>query len=59
MGEWKIIQDEEFYDLYFSPDAIRVIKSRQMRWEGHVAHIEGRCIQDFCWKMWGKITWKT
>jgi hypothetical protein len=50
MGEWRIIQDEEFYHLYFSPDAIQVIKSRQMRWGGHVVHTEGRRIQDFCWK---------
>jgi len=37
-GEWIKLQNEELNDLYSSPNIIRVIKSRRMRWIGHVAH---------------------
>jgi predicted transcriptional regulator of viral defense system len=33
------LHNEEFYDLYCSPNIVRVIKSRRMRWAGHVARI--------------------
>ena len=36
MGEWRRLP-EELNDLYFSPNIVRVIKSRRMRWVGHVA----------------------
>ena len=41
--------NEEFNDLYSSPNIVRVIKSRRMRWVGKVARMggEGRCIQCF------------
>jgi hypothetical protein len=32
------LNDEEIYDLYSSPNVIRVIKSRRMNWKGQVAH---------------------
>jgi hypothetical protein len=41
-GEWRKLQNEELHNLYSSPDIIRQVKSRQMRWAGHVARIGRR-----------------
>jgi hypothetical protein len=42
-GEWRRLHYEELNDMYSSPNIIRVIKSRRMRWAGHVARMgEGR-----------------
>ena len=38
--EWRKLHDEELNDLYSSPNIVRVIKSRRMRWAGHVARME-------------------
>ena len=39
MGEWRRLDNEELNDLYSSPNILRVIKLRRMRWAGHVASI--------------------
>ena len=36
-GEWRKLHNEEMNDLYSLPNIVRVIKSRRMRWAGHVA----------------------
>jgi hypothetical protein len=42
-GEWRKLHNGELHNLYLSPDIIRQIKSRRMRWAGHVTRMgEGR-----------------
>jgi len=50
MEEWRRLHNEELNDLYSSPSIVRVIKSRRMRWAGHVARMreERGCIGS-CW----------
>jgi hypothetical protein len=36
-GEWRKLHNEELHNLYYSPDNIRMIRSRRMRWAGHIA----------------------
>ena len=38
-GEWRKLHNEELNDLYSSPNIVRVIKSRILRWAGHVARM--------------------
>ena len=43
--EWRKLHNEELNDLYSSPNIIRVIKLRRMRWAGHVARMgESRVV---------------
>jgi hypothetical protein len=44
-GEWRKLHNEELNGLYCSPSIVRVIKSRRMRWAGHVVSMgEGRGV---------------
>jgi hypothetical protein len=38
-GGWKELHNEELHNLYSSPSIIRIIKSKRMRWEWHVARM--------------------
>jgi hypothetical protein len=48
-GEWRRLHNKEVYALYSSPNIIRVIKSRRLRWAGHVARM-GRVDKDLVGK---------
>ena len=39
-GEWRRLHNEELHSLYRLPNIVRVIKSRKLRWAGHVARME-------------------
>jgi hypothetical protein len=44
-GSWRQLHNDELHSLYSSPNIVRVIKSRRMRWAGHVTRIgEGRGV---------------
>ena len=48
--EWRNLHNEELNDLYCSPNIVRVIKSRRMRWAGHLAHMgRGEPYAEFWW----------
>ena len=38
-GEWRKLRNKELRDLYSLPNIVRVVKSRRMRWAGHVARM--------------------
>ena len=43
-GEWRKLHNEKLSDLYSLPNIVRVVKSRRMRWAGHMARmVERRC----------------
>ena len=52
-GEWRKLHIEELNDLYSLLNIIRLIKSRRMRWAGHVARIGGRGAYTGFW--WGNL----
>jgi len=44
-GSWRKLHNDELHSLYSSPNIVRVIKSRKMRWVGHAAHMgEGKYV---------------
>jgi hypothetical protein len=45
-GGWRKLHNKEFHKFYSSPNIIIIIKSRRMRWEGHVARMGrmGMCV---------------
>jgi hypothetical protein len=55
-GEWMKLHSEELHNLYSFPDIIRQIKSRRMRWAGHVARMgeEGKVYKFLVGKPEGK-----
>jgi hypothetical protein len=59
-GSWRKLHNDELHSLYSSPNIVRVIKSRRLRWVGHVAHKgEGRGV----YRVWlggpkGRDHWK-
>jgi hypothetical protein len=50
-GQWKKLHSGELHNLYSSPDIIRQVKLRRMRWVGHVACMErGETCTGFWWE---------
>jgi hypothetical protein len=52
-GEWRKLHNEELHDLHSSPNIVQVIKSRIMRWAGHVARMGKREACIGVW--WGNL----
>jgi hypothetical protein len=52
-GDWRRLHNEELNYLYSSPNIIRVIKSRRLRWAGHVARMVEREVHTGFW--WGDL----
>jgi hypothetical protein len=48
-GGWRKLHNEELHNLYSSQSIIRMIKSRKMRWAGHVARMERRRMHVGYW----------
>ena len=52
-GEWRKLYNEELNDLYSLPNIVRMVKSRRMRWAGHVARMGEDRLCKGCW--WGSL----
>jgi hypothetical protein len=52
-GDSRKLHNEELHNLYSSPNIIRMIKSRKMRWAGHTAHMEDK--RNACRILVGKL----
>jgi hypothetical protein len=55
-GEWRRLHNKELNEMYSSPNIIQVIKSRRMRWVGHVACMGDRrgAYMGLVWRLQGK-----
>jgi hypothetical protein len=52
-GSWRKLHNDELHNLYSSPNIVRMIKSRRMRWAGRTCGMCGggeRCLQGFGWE---------
>jgi hypothetical protein len=54
IGGWRKLHNEELHNLYRSPSIIRIIKSRRMRWAGHVEPMEKNAYRILLGKPEGK-----
>jgi hypothetical protein len=48
-GDWRKLHNEELHNLYSLPNIIRLIKSRRMKWVGHVARMVRRGMRVGYW----------
>jgi hypothetical protein len=46
-GSWRKLHNDELHRLYSSPNNVKVIKARRMRWAEHVARMGEWCLQGF------------
>jgi hypothetical protein len=55
-GSWRKLYNDEIHSLYSSPNIVSVIKSRRMRWAGHVARmVKGKIVyRVLVWRPEGK-----
>jgi hypothetical protein len=54
-GEWRKLRIKELHNSYSSPNVVRHIKSKRMRWAGHVAHVGEESVQGFGGKARRKV----
>jgi hypothetical protein len=52
--EWRKLNTEKLYDLYSSPNTVRLKKSRKVRWEGYVARMGREDVYTGIW--WGSLS---
>ena len=53
-GDWRKLHNEEHHSLYFSPNIIRLAKSRRVRWVEHIARVGKRKLRVLVNKLDGK-----